>query len=310
MRLWDFARLKDGKVKVSDRVGKPLGLSDGSQVFSTMFRYDYNGSRSYEIVLSTFGPENYRRICSATFYMVDIPGACAQIAKFMGDRNIDILNSVSLSMISDVCMVWKMLVDLSYYGDHEELLDEFNTMKGKNDPSLNKVDALEIKPSNISDRYTKGVAPSVSSVQTKVVKRRHRSSSEIKNGEFEVPQEYLELFESVEENHPVMLVGDTDSWVLSITLLKPGIQLMEIDFTIPDRPGAIQQVTEYLAKYDINLLSVYTKVLSYYEKMTLDLIADVSSCPIGKDDLRKNIEEFLSDMRREYSLVALNDIEF
>ncbi|MBM4237102.1 MAG: hypothetical protein FJ151_01285, partial [Euryarchaeota archaeon] len=67
MRLWDFVRMRDSKVKIGEKIGKPLGLVDGSQVFSTVFRYDYNGRSSYEIVLSTFGPENYREICDATF---------------------------------------------------------------------------------------------------------------------------------------------------------------------------------------------------------------------------------------------------
>lgn len=309
MRLWDFGRLQGNKVKISDKIGSPLGLVDGSQVFSTVFRYSYNGCVSYEIVLSTFGPENYRRICQATFYMLDAPGACASISRFLGERNIDILNSVSLSMISDVCMVWKMLIDLSYFGDEEELKTEFERLKMDGAPQLEKVDALIVEPSYISDRYTKGVAPESSSVRTKVLRKLTKTPSRIKDGLFEIPEDHLEMFDNLQEDQPLMMVGDTDSWVLSITFLKPEIDLVEIGFVIPDRPGAINEVTEELAKYNINLLSVYTKVLVYYERMTLVVVADISRCPKDSSELRESLENFISSLRGQYELSSFTKID-
>jgi len=310
MRLWDFGRLKGNKVRISEKLGRPLGLVDGSQVFSTVFRYSYNGSRSYEIVLSTFGPENYRRICQATFYMLDAPGACASISRFLGERNIDILNSVSLSMISDVCMVWKMLIDLSYYGDEEELLSEFDRLKTEGTSLLEKVDALEVEPSHISDRYTKGVAPASSSVRTKVVRKLTKTPSNISEGWFEIPQDHLEMFEGLEEDQPLMMVGDTDSWVLSITFLRPETKLVEIGFVIPDRPGAINEVTQKLAGHSINLLSVYTKVLVYYEKMTLVVVADISKCGLDAGGLKSSLEDFVSTFGGKYELSTFKEIDF
>jgi predicted amino acid-binding ACT domain protein len=302
MRLWDFGRLNNSKVKIGERIGKPLGLVDGSQVFSTMFRYDYNGRHSYEIVLSTFGPENYRQICSATFYMLDVPGACAQIAKFLGERNIDILNSVSLSMISNVCMMWKMLIDLSYYGDANTLKEEFERMRRERSPAIEKVEAMEIEPSHISDRYTKGVVAASAGGRTRTTRKIHRTPSIIRNGEFEIPSEYTSMIEGIGEGQMVMMVGDTDSWVLSITFLNPNTQLIEIDFTIPDRPGAIFEVTSALAKHSINLISVYTKVLVYYETMTLELVADVSSSDLDVEGLKTKLNEILANLRGKYSL--------
>jgi len=310
MRLWDFGRLHGNKVKISEKLGRPLGLVDGSQVFSTVFRYSYNGSKSYEIVLSTFGPENYRRICQATFYMLDAPGACASISKFLGERNIDILNSVSLSMISDVCMVWKMLVDLSYYGDEENLLADFDRMKAEGAIQLEKVDALEVEPSHISDRFTKGVAPKSSSMRTKVVRKLTKTPSRITDGWFEIPQDHLDMFEGLEEGQPLMMVGDTDSWVLSITFLKPETKLLEIGFVIPDRPGAINEVTQELAGHQINLLSVYTKVLVYYEKMTLVVVADTSKCALDSNGLRESLKNFISSLRGNYELSSFTEIDF
>ncbi len=44
-------------MRIDDDIGQDLGLVNGSQAFSTMFRYDHGTDSSYEIVLSTFGPE-------------------------------------------------------------------------------------------------------------------------------------------------------------------------------------------------------------------------------------------------------------
>jgi hypothetical protein len=38
MKLWDFGRMESGLIKISPKVGEPLGLVDGSEVFSSMFK--------------------------------------------------------------------------------------------------------------------------------------------------------------------------------------------------------------------------------------------------------------------------------
>jgi predicted amino acid-binding ACT domain protein len=308
MKVHDFGRIRGSKIKIGERTGQPLGLVDGSQVFSTMFRYQFNGKGSYEIVLSTFGPENYREICTLTFYMLDTPGACASVAKFLGQRNIDILNSVSLSMISNVTMVWRMLVDLSYFGDQAALREEFDTLKRQKAMALQKVDAMEIEASNISERFTKGLV--VPGVQTKAVRKTGKTPSIIRDGEFEVPAEYLKLLEGVKDGDPVMMVSDADSWVLSLTFLDPALRLMEIEFNIPDKPGAIYEITDALSGMDINLLSVSTKVLVYYDRMTLGLITDVSRCKCDQAALKAELEGLLGQLKGKYELVRYSPIGF
>jgi predicted amino acid-binding ACT domain protein len=309
MQLYDFGKIRDGKVRISDAIRRPLGLVDGSQVFSTMFRYEHGGNVSYEIVLSTIGPENYREICNVTFYLVDVPGACAQVSKFLGERNIDILNSVSLSVISDVCMVWKMMVDLSYYGDSAALREEFDNLKRQKASSLAKVDSMAIEASKISDRYTKGVIAPGSSVKVRSVKRAQKTPSVIRDGEFEVPKEFLEALEGVKEDATVIMVADQDSWVLSISPLKHGTSLVQLEYTIPDKPGAIFEVTNAMAAHGLNLLSVKTKVLIYYETMSLTAVADVSGYRRGDlVSLKSELEERASGSKGT-KLVCLRPID-
>lgn len=310
MQLYDFGRIQGSRVRIGERIGRLLGLVDGSQAFSAMFRYEQNGNTSYEIVLSTIGPENYREICNVTFYLVDVPGACAQVAKFLGERNIDILNSVSLSMISDVCMVWRMMVDLSYYGDSAALKEEFEGMKRQRSSAISRVDSMVVEASKISDRYTKGVVPAGSMVKAKPVRKEQKGPSVIRDMGFEIPPEFMQAMEGVGDGTPVIMVADQDSWVLSISPLKEGLRMVQMDFVIPDRPGAIFEVARSMADHDINLMSVKTKVLVYYETMSLAVVADVSRYKGGDlEALRSKTEEHLARLKGGFRLVGFRPIE-
>jgi predicted amino acid-binding ACT domain protein len=308
MRLWEFGRMNNSRVKIGEKLGSPLGLVDGCQVYTTMFRYDFNGNTGYEIVLSTLGPENYRQICEATFYMLDVPGSCAQVSKFLSERNIDILNSVSISMISNVTMVWKMLVDLSYFGELPQLQEDFDTLKKQKSTAVSNIDAMDIKESHISDRYTKGTSGHGQMVKAKALKKASKAPSIMKNGEIELSADYLKMLEGVKDGDPVMMVGDTDAWVLSVTFMKPDIRLAQIEIEIPDKPGSIFEVTNQLAGFDINLLALHTKVLVYYEKMSMELVADVSKYPGGVDALKEGLQTMLSRLKGNYRLSALKEI--
>lgn len=309
MRLWQFGRLHGNKIKIDEELGEALGLVNGSQVFSAMFRYDHNGSTSYELVLSTFGPENYRQLCQLTIQMIDRPGACAQAAKFLSDRNVDILNSVSLSNISGVSMTWKMLADLSYYGEPSELKADFDALKKARSLSLDLVDNLDIQVSHIADRYTKGAAAGSRTVKTKPIKRKHKASTIIANGEFEVPQEFLDEVEGLKDGQPLMMVGDMESYVLSVTLLQPDVKLVRASLVIPDKPGAIARVAEVMQKNGVNMISLESEVLVFYESMTLDIVADVSAAGIGPEKLRSALEETLTMEKGRYFVDQLESID-
>jgi predicted amino acid-binding ACT domain protein len=310
MQIYDFGRLRGSKVKISEKIGRPLGLVEGSQVFSTMFNYEHQGKVSYEIVLSTIGPENYREICNVTFYLVDAPGACAQVAKFLGERNIDILNSVSLSMISDVCMVWKMMVDLSYFGDSASLREEFDGLKRQRSSVLSMADSMVIEGSKISERYTKGIIAPSSNVKVRAVKSTQKTPSAISGGEYQIPAEYLQAMEGVKDGSPFIMVADQDSWVLSISPLKEDVNMVQFDFIIPDRPGAIFEIASSMAAHEINLLSVKTMVLVYYDTMSLSVIADISGYDGGDiETLKTKTEAHVSKLKGKFQLTGFKRIQ-
>jgi len=296
---WSF-RVMDmngNSITIDQEIGEPLGLVNGSQVFSTMFRYEGKDTSSHEIVLSTFGPENYRLLYDLTINMIDQPGACAQASKFLADRNVDILNSESLSMISGAVMVWKMLVDLSYFGEPDDLIAEFSSAKRNSPSSLDKVDSMKLSESHIADRYTKGAISASRTIKTKMIKRKSRTPSQIRKNEFVIPEEFMAELGSEVDGRPFMMVGDMNSYVLSITMLDPSVRLISVNMTVPDKPGAIHQVADAMSRSNVNLLMLHTKVLNYYESMSLDVVADVSKCSVSLDELRARIEVALSSFK-------------
>lgn len=307
MRLWDFAHMKDGKITVSPKIGEPLGLVDGSEVFSSMFRYEVNGRASYEIVLSPFGPENYREIAYITFQVRDEPGALAQAALFMKSRNVDILNSETVSSVPNVMMVWEMLADLSFYGDSLSLRKEFEDAKAANDPALSLVDAIAVEVSDLATRYTRGAAVDSSRVKTKVLRRTERKASVIKNGVFELPQAYMNFLGKT--TCPIMLIGEPSSWVLSIAFLADDVNLSRLSIDLPDRPGAIHEVTKVLGEESLNVLAGYSNVLVYYERMVCEFVVDERAVAAKeKADLKDVLKKRMESLGPQFRLVEMTPV--
>jgi predicted amino acid-binding ACT domain protein len=293
LKLLDFGRMESGKVRICPEIGEPLGLVDGSEVFSSLFGYEAGGKGTHEIVLSPFGPENYREIAYVTFQVRDVPGALAQAALFLKSKSIDILNSETVSSIPNIAMVWEMLVDLSFFGDSSALKKEFDDAKHSKDQGLALVDAMSVETSDLSTRYTRGAVPGSEKVKVRALRKTEKKASMIKDGVFELPQAYVNFLGK--SSGPVMLVGEPESWILSIVFLNDDARLMRLKFMIPDRPGAIYEVMKALGEESINVLAGYTNVLVYYEKMTCEVVVDVRAAASGRAEdvegiMRKRIE--------------------
>ncbi len=308
MKLWDFGRMQDGKIKISPKIGQPLGLEDGSEVFSSMFKYEVNGKSSFEIVLSNFGPENYREIAYVTFQVRDEPGALAQASQFMKSRNIDILNSETVSSVPNVMMVWEMLADLSFFGDSLALKKEFDDAKSANDPSLSMVDCIGVEASDLATRYTRGAAADNVKVKTKALRKTEKKATVIQNGVFELPQAYLNFFGKT--SAPIMLIGEPDSWILSIAFLNDDAKLHMVNIELPDRPGAIFEIMKALGDESINVLAGYTNVLVYYERMSCELVVDVrNASEKEKGDLKDRLKNRISGLGPAFRLTDMNPIK-
>ena len=309
MKLWDFGRMTSGRITVSSKVGEPLGLVDGSEVFSSMFKYEVDGKEAYEIVLSPFGPENYREIAYVTMQVKDAPGALAQAAQFLKSLNIDILNSETVSSIPNAVMIWEMLVDLSFFGDSSSLRREFDETKAANDPSLSMVDCLEVESSDLATRYTLGASLDQKSIKTKALRKTEKKASIIEGGSFELPQAYLNFLGR--DSAQVMLIGDPDAWVLSVVFLDDEANLCKVKVDLPDRPGSLHEIMKVLGEQKINVLAGYTNVLVYYERMTSELVVDIRrSSAKTAEELREALEGRISSLGTQFSLVDVLPVTF
>ncbi len=307
MTLVDFGRMESGKIKISPRIGAPLGLVDGSEVFSSMFKYEAGDKGTFEIVLSPFGPENYREIAYVTIHVRDEPGALAQAAQFLKVRNVDILNSETVSSIPNVIMAWEMLVDLSFFGDSSTLAAEFEDAKRSRDPSVSMVDCLCVESSDLATRYTRGAAPGSDKVKTMALRKTEKKASTLAGGAFELPHAYLNFLGK--DSAPVMFVAEPESWILSVVFLNDDTVLYRTKVELPDRPGAIYEVMKVMGDMSINVLSGGTNVLVYYERMTCELVMDVRASEV-KDlaGLESALKARISALGPQFSMKELSKI--
>jgi len=306
MKLWDFARFSQGRIPVSRKVGDPLGLVEGSEVFSAMFRYEAEGKESFEIVLSPFGPENYRELASLTFHLRDVPGALAQCAQFLKGHNIDILNSESVSTVPGIAMIWRMIVDLSFFGDRPALNRAFSDRKKVSDPALSLVDDLDVKPCELAERFTKGAIAGQKRVRTQPLRKIEKKASLLREGAFEVPEAYAAFLGRTEA--PVLEIGETESWILSLVFLPDNAALLDLRTRIPDRPGAIHEVTSALARRGLNILTGSTTVLIYYKAMACDLAVDCAGAGKSPVTLVPELTDVIAALGPEFTLLSAEPV--
>ena len=281
MKIWEFAKVNGSSIKVDSWMSDTMGLVDGGYVYSTLFKHPAEGPKDYEIILSVFPQENYRTLTHITMYLDDVPGSSAQAANFLASKEINILNSASLNGISDTVIVWKLMADMNFAGEGEILREEFETLKANDDPSVSKIRRIDFKPAEIG-RLFKGN----NTAGKQEIRRGYPSS--VMNGCFDVSDQYGDILKDIDGKN-VLITMDADSWVLSITFFKSETRLVRVGMEIPDCPGSITQALSVIADWNVNLISVFSKVKICYETMYLELVMD-----IGRSD--KSFRQICEDM--------------
>ena len=288
MKIWEFAKVSGSSIKVDNWISDTIGIVDGGCVYSTLFKHPAHGPKDYEIMLSMFPQENYRTLTHITMYMDDVPGSSAQAAHFLAEKEINILNSVSLNGISDTVIVWKLMADMNFAGEGELILEQFRALKAANDPSVSKIKRIELKPADIG-RLFKG---KVEETGKEEIRRGYPIT--IENGCFDIGKVYGDLLPNIDGKN-VLITMDADSWICSITLFKEETKLVKVGLEIPDCPGSITDSLGVLADWNVNLISVFSKVKICYETMSLELVMDVGksnkTIPEIKELLPKELDK-------------------
>jgi hypothetical protein len=295
MKIWEFAKVNGSSIKVDNWISETIGIEDGGCVYSTLFKHPAQGPKDYEIMLSMFPQENYRTLTHITMYLDDVPGSSAQAAHYLAEREINILNSISLNGISDTVIVWKLMADMNFAGEGELLLEKFKELKMQNDPSVSKIKRIELKPADIG-RLFKG---KVDENGKEEIRRGYPTT--IKNGCFDLAEVYGDILPDIDGKN-VLITMDADSWVCSITLFKEETKLVRVGMEIPDCPGSITQALSIIADWNVNLISVFSKVKICYETMTLELVMDICKSNKTASQIKEMLPESMKDLNGEFKL--------
>ncbi len=301
MKIWEFTKVEGSSIKMDSWMSDTMGLVDGGVVYSTLFKHPTAGPKDHEIILSMFPQENYRTLTHITMYLDDVPGSSAQAAGFLASREINILNSVSLNGISDTVIVWKVMADLNFAGEGDMLKEVFETLKAKGDESVSKIMRIDIKPAEIG-RLFKGVRAPGGKEEI-----RRGYPSEIKDYKFDVADQYGDILNDIDGEN-VLITMDADSWILSITFFKKDTRLVKVGMEMPDCPGGIQQVLDVIAGWNVNLISVFSKVKVSYQTMYLELVMDIGKSDLTAQDIHDRLPTTVEKLNGEYVIKEFEEL--
>lgn len=296
MKSWEFTKIKDNKIKIDKWLAGVMGLVEGGYIYSTLFEYPEKGPKRYELILSMYPQENFRTLTHINIFMEDVPGSTVQSAKFLSDQGVNILNSVSLNGISDTTIIWSIMAELNFAGEGEIIKERFSALKEANDPSVEKIRYISIKPAKIGRIFRKE-----SDSGTVKEELRHGAPVTFTDGTFDLSVEYGDVLTDINDTE-VMLTLDMSSWIVSIVFFKPDTELIEVNMKIPDCPGSINKALDVIAKTNINLISVFSKIMIAYQTMSLEIVADMKNSNIKYEDLPTVIREYYTGLKGVYEL--------
>lgn len=296
MKSWEFTKIEGNKIKIDRWLSDTMGLVDGGYIYSTLFKYPEAGPKRYELILSMYPQENFRTLAQITVFADDVPGSTVQSAKFLTDQKIRILNSVSLTGISDTTIIWNILADLNFAGEGELIRERFEELKDAKDPSVDKIRHISIKPANIGRIFRE--KNDMGNLKTEL---RKGAPVTYRDGYFDLGEEYGDILNDV-EGQEAMITLDPGSWLVSIVLFKPNTNLVKINMNIPDCMGSIDSALSLLANEGINLISVFTKVMISYQTMDIEVVADLKDSKITIDELKKKLPEHLAKQNGIFEL--------
>ncbi|MDR2865839.1 MAG: ACT domain protein [Methanomassiliicoccaceae archaeon] len=301
MKNWAFTTIRDNKIRMDKWLTDIMGLVEGGYIYSSLFKHPEKGPKRYELILSMYPQENFRALTRVDVYMEDVPGATVQSAKFLATQGINVLNSVSLNGISETTIIWNIMCELNFAGEGDIIKERFAKMKADGDPSVSMIRYVSIKPANIGRMFRK---ESEGHVKEEI---RHGSPSTFHSGTFDLNVEYGDILNDVEGTE-VMIIVDPSSWLVSVVFFKPDTKLIRVNIDIPDCPGSINVALEPLAMENINLISIFSKVVISYQLMSLEVVADMKNSGKTLDQLREMFDSYLSEQNGIFKVVGISSL--
>jgi ACT domain-containing protein len=301
MKTWEFTKIENGKIRIDKWLTDIMGLVEGGYIYSSLFKHPGVGPKRFELILSMYPQENFRALTHVDVYMEDIPGSTVQSAKFLGAQGINILNSVSLNGISETTIIWNIMCELNFAGEGEIIKERFAALKAKNDPSVSLIKYISIKPANVGRIFRR---ESEGQFKEEV---RHGSPAAFQSGAFDLSAEYGDILNDVEGTE-VMIAVAPASWLVSVVFFRPDTKLIKVNISIPDCPGSINAALEPLAEENINLISIFSKIVIAYQVMSLEVVADMKNSGMTIGELREMLKDRLSKQNGVFELIDLSSL--
>ena len=302
MKSWDFTKVEGSSIRINDWFADAMGIVEGGFVYSTLFQYPEKGPKNYELILSMYPQENFRTLARVTMYADDVPGSTVQSAKFLADRKIRILNSVSLTGISDTTIIWNILADLNFAGEGELIKEKYRELKAAGDPSVDKIQHISVSPANISRIFrTEGAA---NTIKTEI---KHGAPITVSGNKIDLAAEYGNVLGNI-DGQEVLITMDPSSWLLSVVFFKPDTDLVKINMNVPDCMGSVDTALNMLAESGVNLISVFTKVMISYQTMDIETVADIKQWKGSVDALDAKLKEYLSKQNGVFELKSIQKL--
>ncbi len=101
----------------------------------------------------------------------------------------------------------------------------------------------------------------------------------------------------IREGMSVLLVADPDKKEFVVTPISNEARLMEIEFEIEDRPGALAEVATKLAELGIDMVITRCTTIRRGENAECLIVVDVSRSSISSDRELEGIIKYLEPIR-------------
>ena len=209
------------------------------------------------------------------------------------------LNSVSLSGISDTTIVWNIMADLNFAGEGELIKERFRELKERNDPSVDKMQHISVSPAGIGRIFRTETTGSLPKTELK-----HGAPITVKDGCIDLAAEYGEFLGNI-DGQEVIITLDPSSWLVSVVFFKPETDLVKMDLSVPDCIGSVGTALSMLADAKVNLISVFTKVMISYQNMDIEIVADISKSKYKLEELEQELKKYFSGLNGIYEVKCL-----
>ena len=54
MKNWEFGKITGSEISIDERLSDMMGIVEGGYVYSTLFEYNDEGPKKYEVILSMY----------------------------------------------------------------------------------------------------------------------------------------------------------------------------------------------------------------------------------------------------------------